>query len=239
MRAPASPTVGTAVMIQSWRRMAFLHWRYPVDVVQPLLPDGLAVQTCDGDAWISLLPFLMDDVRPPRLPALPWLSRFAETNLRTYVHGPDGGTGIFFFSLDAARLPAVVTARVGLGLPYRWSRMTVRVDGDEALYRGRRLLPGPVGAGYRARVRFGPAYREDELGELDHFLTARHRLYSSLFGRLIAVDVQHAPWPLRRADLVELRQDVVQAAGLPAPDSPPVLHASPGVSVRIGPPRAV
>jgi uncharacterized protein len=237
MRAPPAPTVATAVMIQRWRQMSFLHWRFPVDAVQPLLPDGVTVHTFDGAAWVGLLPFLMDDVRPPRVPPLPWLSRFPETNLRTYVRGPDGRTGIWFFSLDAARLPAVAAARLSLGLPYCWSRMSVRADHDALVYRGRRRVPGPTGAGYDVRIRFGAAYREGELGPLDHFLTARYRLYSQLLGRLVAVDVQHPPWPLRRAELLGLRQDLTRAAGLPPPAGPPLLHASPGVQVRIGVPE--
>jgi uncharacterized protein YqjF (DUF2071 family) len=70
MLAPQAPPVHPAVMIQHWPRMTFLHWRYPVEAVQPLLPPGLEVQTFDGDAWVGLLPFLMDRVR---LPPLPWL----------------------------------------------------------------------------------------------------------------------------------------------------------------------
>jgi len=234
MRAPESPKVRTAVMVQHWRSMSFIHWRYPPEAVQALLPQGLQVQTFDGDAWVGMLPFLMDGVRPPWLPPMPWLSRFPETNLRTYVHGPDGGTGIFFFSLDAARLPAVLAARASLNLPYCWSDMMVQDDGSRIGYRGRRRLPGPVGAGYQTRVRVGAPYSEQDLGALDHFLTARYRLYSRVVGRLVAVDVQHPPWPLHRAELQELRQDLTDAAGLPPPASAPLLHASPGVRVRIG-----
>lgn len=237
MRAPPAPTVTTAVMSHRWRQMSFLHWRYPVDAVQPLLPDGLVVHTFDGGAWIGMLPFLMDDVRPPRAPSLPWLSRFPETNLRTYVRGPDGGSGIWFFSLDAARLPAVAAARLSLGLPYCWSDMSLHADDDAMVYRGRRRLPGPPGVGYEVRMRFGAAYAEEQLGPLDHFLTARYRLYSRVRGRLVAVDVQHPPWPLRRAELVELRQDLTRAAGLPTPRGAPLLHASSGVQVRIGVPH--
>jgi hypothetical protein len=226
-------------MIQQWRQMSFLHWRFDPDVVRPLLPDGLSVHTYAGDAWVGLLPFLMDDVRPPWVPPVPWLSRFPETNLRTYVRGPDGGTGIWFFSLDAARLPAVAAARLSLGLPYFWSDMCVRMHGGAALYRGRRRLPGPHGAGYAVQVRFGVAYRAAQLDPLDHFLTARYRLYTRVRGRLVAVEVQHPPWPLHRAELVALRQNLTAAAGLPDPHGAPLLHASPGVRVRIGLPRAV
>ncbi len=239
MHAPQPPRVSTAMMIQRWRWMTFIHWRYLADEIQPLLPPGLTVQTFDGAAWVGLLPFLMDDVRAPRVPAVPWLSRFPETNVRTYVRGPDGATGLFFFSLDAGRLPAVAAARASLGLPYFWSDMTVKADGDTVTYRGRRRAPGPVGTGYDLRVRFGEVYHEDELTAFDHSLTARYRLYSQVLGRLVAVDVEHPPWPLQRAELLDLRQDVVQAAGLRPPDEPPVLHASGGVKARIGLPHVV
>jgi len=50
-----------------------------------------------------------------------------ELNVRTYVHY-NGVPGVWFFSLDAARLPAVFAARATFGLPYYWAQMRVRVD---------------------------------------------------------------------------------------------------------------
>ena len=89
--------------------------------MQRLLPPGLTAETFGGTAWIGLIPFLMEGIRPPVLPAMPWLSRFGEINVRTYVHDDQGRSGIWFFSLDAARLPAVAAARAGYWLPYFWS----------------------------------------------------------------------------------------------------------------------
>lgn len=57
------------VMYHQWNRIAFLHWRYPPEVVLPYLPLGLTADICDGTAWIGLTPFLMDGVRAPGLPA--------------------------------------------------------------------------------------------------------------------------------------------------------------------------
>jgi len=221
-------------MFQDWRMLTFLHWRYPPETVQALLPDGLEVETFDGVAWVGLIPFLMDRVRPRWLPPVPWLSRFPETNVRTYVRGPDGRTGIWFFSLDAARLPAVLAARVGFGLPYYWSEMSVRAMGDAVAYHSRRRWPGLAGALCDAQIELGESLAEDKLGPLDHFLTARFRLYSRVAGQLVAVNADHPPWPLRRAWVSHLRQHLVEAAGLPAPDHEPVAHASPGVRVRVG-----
>jgi uncharacterized protein YqjF (DUF2071 family) len=204
-----------------------------VAAIQRLLPPGVEVETCQGEAWVSLVPFLMDQVRAPGVPALPWLSRFSETNVRTYVRGRDGGSGIWFFSLDATRLPAVVAGRSGFGLPYRWAAMSVRRSGNMIAYRSRRRWPGPSGAYCDAEIEVGEPIADGDLGEVDHFLTARFRLYSVFAGRLVAVDAAHEPWPLHRARLGWLRQDLIEAAGLPGPDGPPLLHASPGVRVRL------
>lgn len=226
------------VMVQSWRHLTFLHWRYPAGEIQDLLPPGVTVETHDGTAWVGLVPFLMAGVRAPGLPPLPWLSRFPETNVRTYVRGPDGRSGIWFFSLDAARLPAVLAGRVGYGLPYCWSDMGVDLyrdgGGPRLVYRCRRRWPSPAGARCDATIRAGEPLTDADLGPLDHFLTARFRLYSVLAGRLVAANAAHKPWPLRRAQVEHLDQDVVQAAGLRTPDHDPLVHASPGVTVRIG-----
>lgn len=221
-------------MVQRLANVTFLHWRYPAAIVQARLPAGMTVDTLEGTAWVSVVPLLMNRIRPPKLPPVPWLSTFPETNLRTYVRGPDGGSGVFFLSLDAARLPAVLAGRAGFGLRYAWSAMSLRRTGDELRYRGRRRWPGPAGAGCDARVRFGEPVPDERLTDLDLFLTARYRLYSRFGGRLVVGAMAHPPWRLRRARLIDLRQDLIQAAGLPGPDHDPLVHAADGVTARIG-----
>jgi uncharacterized protein len=220
-------------MLHQWNHMSFLHWPYRPEVVQRLVPADLEVETIDGQAWIGLLPFRMEDVRLPTLPAVPWASRFPETNVRTYVRGPDGQSAIWFFSLDASRLGAVIAARATYWLRYFWSDMIVEPDGDRVHYRSRRRWPGPRGAHCRATVELGEPFDDGELDRLDYFLTARHVLYSMLANRLAYAHAEHAPWPLIRARLLELDQELIEAAGLPAPQGPALVHHSPGVSVRI------
>ena len=73
-------------MSQTWRRLTFLHWPYEPALVQPLLPPGLVLDTFDSSAWIGLVPFEICNLR-----AIP---HFPETNVRTYVIGPDGFLGV-------------------------------------------------------------------------------------------------------------------------------------------------
>src|SRR6266545_2456497 len=191
MPAPLAPPVPRPVMLQHWRRLTFLHWRYPPAAVQAVLPADLEVETFDGSAWVGLVPFLMDGVRPPGMPPAPWASRFPETNVRTYARGPDGRGAIWFLSLDASRLGAVLAARAGYALPYFWSRMSVEARADRLAYRGRRRWPGPAGAGCDADVELGAPFQPAELGPLDHFLTARYRLWTVARGRLAAAAAEH------------------------------------------------
>ena len=106
------------VMKQKWRDLLFLHWPVPPELLQPLLPPGLTIDTFEGDAYLGLVPFTMRDVRPVWAPAVPWLSHFPECNVRTYVHRGGASPGVWFFSLDAANPVAVMIARTIWKLPY-------------------------------------------------------------------------------------------------------------------------
>jgi uncharacterized protein YqjF (DUF2071 family) len=231
------PTAG-----HRWDDLTFLHWSYAPDVVQSLLPPGLTVETFGGRAWVGLVPFRMTVWRPG-LPVPPWVGRFAETNVRTYVQGPDGRTGVWFLSLDAARAAPVAVARTWFGLPYFWSAMsarwTVAAGGSAVLdYRCRRRAPGPT-ASSRVVVEVGERIAPDDLGPRDHWLTARWGLYAHAPGGLRTVDADHAPWTLHRARALVVDDGLVAATGLPRPAGDPLVHWSPGVEVRIGRQRII
>jgi uncharacterized protein YqjF (DUF2071 family) len=230
--------VQRASMVHWWDELTFLHWRFEPGAVQRLLPRGLTVEPYGGAAWVGLVPFYMR-VGLPQVPSIPWVSRFPETNVRTYVRADDGSTGIWFFSLDAARLGAVITARSTYRLPYFWSKMSVERHGASLSYSCTRRWPGTRGVSSRARIEIGDAYAPDELGSLDHFLTARWRLFSAPRSGLRRAQAFHDPWPLHRARLLELDDGLVAAAGLPTPTDEPLVHHSPSVRVRIGWPARV
>jgi uncharacterized protein YqjF (DUF2071 family) len=215
-------------MQQRWHEISFFHWRCEPALLQDRLPAPLAFDIFDGAAWISLTPFLLQGLRPPLVPRCLGLD-FPETNLRTYVQGPRG-PGVWFFSLDAARLSAVVGARTGYGLPYYRARMEVRITANEVRYISSRNGSANV------HIHIEKGDRIFEPSPLDHFLTARFRLYSRLGSRLITAKVEHPPWLLNRARVLHFEEQLRRAANLP-PEFPFALcHHSPGVDTRIGPP---
>lgn len=236
VRAVCPSPVERPCMVHRWDHITFLHWPYSPDVVQRLLPPGLEVETFDGDAWVGLVPFIMQ-VRPPRVGAIPWLSNFPETNVRTYVKAADGSTGVWFLSLDASRLAAVVTARTTYRLPYFWSQMTAEQDRSTWRYECRRRWPDPRPARSRVHVEIGEPFAPSELGDLDHWLTARWALFSRFPKALWRAQAEHPPWRLRRAQVTELDDQLMRAAGLPDPTSEPLVHHSEGTEVQIGFPR--
>lgn len=225
-------------MLQWWDDLTFLHFRYPVEAVRPLVPEDLEVETADGSAWVSLVPFFLR-VGLPRVRPIPWVSRFAEINVRTYVRSADGVSGVWFFSLDAARLGAVLVARSTYRIPYVWSRVRLEHRDGLVTYTSRRRWPGPRGASTRIVIEPGDSRDPATLTDLDHFLTARWAAFSAPPSGLRHARVAHEPWPLQDARVVELDDHLLTAVGLPPPTGEPIVQSSPGVEVRFGWPRVV
>lgn len=226
-------------MLMRWEDLTFLHWPYDPAVIQRLLPPGLTVDTFNGSGWVSLVPFTMRVVLPGDRWRLPFIDRFPETNVRTYVTAPDGTQGIWFFSLDAGSALATVGGRIGYRLPYMWSAMTVDRGDRTISYTCRRKVPGPRGVTSRVDVEIGDSYPQDDLTELDHWLSARWRLFSVMFGRLWGAMAFHEQWPLQRAALLRFDDELVQASGLPHPSDAPITQFADRVNIRISAPYLI
>lgn len=230
---------GWPVMRQRWAELLFLHWALSPEVLRPLLPPGLTLDTFDGKAYVGLVPFTMTGVRPICAPALPGLSAFHETNVRTYVHREGRDPGVWFFSLDAANAIAAGMARIFWKLPYYFARMTLERDWGCFHYTSERRWPGRGPA--HVRVRYGPegSIRPAEAGTREFFLVERYILYSYSRGRLYSGRIHHLPYPLQRATVTALDETLIAAAGIPRPDGAPLAHFAREVRVHIFPLRPV
>lgn len=221
-----------SVLRQRWTELASFHWPYTPAVVQDLLAPGVTVDTFDGRAWVGLIPFEMRDVQLGPTRPLPWLGRFIEINVRTYVIDSLGRRAVWFYSLDVPRSAIVAVARSVFSLPYCWARAEHGRDGDEHWYRMTRRWPG-AGATADMGFRVGRRIPDVDVSALDHFLTARWALLTARRNGLAYGRVHHRRWPLHEVHDVRVEQTVLTAAGLPAPMGAPHARYSPGVDVEV------
>ena len=225
--------VKRAVMVQQWQDLAYIHWRYPIEEIQSLLPAGVEVDSFDGSAWVGLIPFSMKNIGLPRMPAVPYFGSFPEVNVRTYVRR-NGIPGVWFFSLDVNRFFPALVARVSYFLPYCWGKASNKRTDTTLETEVRRTWPSR--ASTSIRVSIGQPIESPD--ELSVFLSARWGLFSRGIGKGVRyAPVDHETWPLWTAKLESLNDTLLTAAGLSAPVGVPHVMFSPGVSVRIGLPR--
>ncbi len=242
---PTQRPAGRAAGSQRWLELSFLHWRVPADVLRPLIPGELTVDECDGSAWVALVPFRMEGVRPWWSPSVPGVSNFAETNVRTYVHHEGREPGVWFFSLEAANRLAVWVARNFWHLNYQFASMKLTRENDRIRYESSRHWPENTGVGGRVEVTIGDPIEQDgpggpgtaEPGTLEHFLGERYVLYTKHpRGHLIRGRVHHVPYPLKQATSESIEDTLVPAAGIDVAGRPPdhVLFSE-GVHVNVFP----
>jgi uncharacterized protein YqjF (DUF2071 family) len=229
--APTRRPDGRAAGYQRWRDLAFVHWRVPPAALRPLVPDALAIDTFEGDAFVGIVPFTMQGVRPRWAPAVPGISCFHETNVRTYVHRGGADPGVWFFSLDAANRLAVTIARTFWHLPYHHARMTLAAGDGERRYASVRRANGAM---FRATCRPRGAAQAATPGTLEHFLAERYFLYAQRRdGTLRRGQVHHTPYPLQAAELADWDESLLAAAGITRPTDPPLVHFASGVDVEV------
>jgi uncharacterized protein len=213
------------LMGQTWHDLLFAHWAVPPEKLDRLIPEPLELDVRHGSAWLGVTPFVVAGLRGRGMAPLPWLSWFPEVNVRTYV-SYGGRPGIWFFSLDAARLAAVGAARRGYQLPYFHAEMRASRLGEMIVYRSRRRSESGPRAELRAE--YGPSGPRlpVEDGSLERWLTERYCLYVvDERGRPLRADIHHAPWPLQPAEARIERNTMAAGLGLHLDDEP-LLHFS-------------
>jgi uncharacterized protein YqjF (DUF2071 family) len=219
---------------QSWRELLFVHWPVPAAQLRPLVPPSMTIDQFDGSAYVGLVPFVVEAARPVGVPP-PFGLRFLETNVRTYVHLDGREPGVYFFSLNAASLLAVVGARLTFGLPYFWATGEQRRSATTTDYRLRRR--GGRRPGCRVRYRVGAYRGPARPGSLDHFLIERYLLHVQRGPSLWTVRVRHHPYPLYGVTLDVLQDELVAAARIGPLGEGPLIHLASGVDVAISAPH--
>ncbi|WP_427133558.1 YqjF family protein [Pseudarthrobacter sp. S9] len=239
------------IMGQRWTDAVFLHWRIPVGVAARRMPQGVVPDVFDGSAWVGLIGFRLRGAGLGSGPAIPYFGDFNEINVRLYSREPDGTRGVVFLSLDASRLAVVLAARAA-GIPYVWSRTDFRAarPADRGTRDPSIVNPSTVNpstgysvrrfrGGARSNFAVAPAVDDVAADPLSTHLTARFGLHTRFLGRTLYVPNTHTPWPLYRAELTLLEDQLIAAAGIAVVGPPESVLFSPGVHTQFGRPRAL
>lgn len=204
----------------TWANLAFLHWPVPQGDVRGRIPAELELDTFDGTAWLGVTPFEMRDVHLTGMPPVPTAGNFPELNVRTYVRHR-GVAGVYFFSLDAASLVAVVAARGATGLPYYHARMSARAQNTGITYSSSRRAARAPAATFRGRYWPTGDIFASKPGSLEFFLTERYSLFVERGSVVTRLDIEHVPWPLQNGSAEVSVNTMADAAGLALPQQKP------------------
>jgi uncharacterized protein YqjF (DUF2071 family) len=219
-----------SLLAMRWTDVLFAHWPVDPGVVAATLPDGLDVDTYDGDAYLGIVGFRMESIRPRGVPV--GLS-FPELNLRTYVHGEEDG--VYFYNLDADDRLGVALARGLFELPYYRAEMRMDDRSDGIRLRSRRTHRTASAARFDATYRATGGAERVEPESLDAFLTERYRFYTeSDGGHLYRGEISHPPWALSDATLTVRENTLFEANGFEHPAGKPRVRHSPGIDVTAG-----
>ena len=179
---------------QTWEQVLWAHWPVPVPALRASVSDELEIEEHDGSAWLGLVFFRVRALRSRGGLPVPGISSFLQLNVRTYVRGPDGLPGVWFFSIDASSRLAALGVRRIYHMPAFHARMTLdRVEGWQEAECVRIGEPGRVFSG---RYRATGESHEAESGSLEWFLTERYRLFTTNG----SAEIHHDRWLLRKAE---------------------------------------
>ncbi len=205
---------------QEWNNALFFHWQLDPEDLEPFVPKNLEIDLFEGKAWISLVAFTMEKIRPRQLPAFGPVSNFDEINIRTYVkHG--NKSGVYFLSIEAGTRISSFIPRKLSGLPYRYSGMQRKANSyssGNALYGDRFQVNYTVNPGLLSK------------NPIDTWLMERYALFQDQESGLHRFEIHHPEWPAFPLELSTLKIDYPRFNHL-LNSKPQLCHYSAGVKV--------
>jgi uncharacterized protein YqjF (DUF2071 family) len=179
---------------QTWEHIFWAHWAVPLEEIRMRVPDELEIEEHDGSAWLGFMFFRVRALRARGALPVPGISSFLQLNVRTYVRGPDGLPGVWFFSIDASSRLAALGVRRIYRVPAFHARMTLDPVGEWQDVECVRV--GEPGRVFSARYRSTGETFHAETGSLEWFLTERYRLFAAD----AAAEMHHDRWLLSPAE---------------------------------------
>jgi uncharacterized protein YqjF (DUF2071 family) len=214
---------------QDWNNAYFLNAKLDKNILNALLPSGLTLDLFKGDAYISIIPFQMSNLRFRYLPFFKAKS-YNQINIRTYVIR-DGKPGVHFLSIDSSHPSLSQMIKTVCHIPLLDSSINRIDEGLKThLDSNRKGLDLYLNTSRDESKRLNM-----EPGSFEYWIAERYCFYNTQQGQIMRWDIDHKPWPLYPAKIHNLTIEH-GTLNLQAQDFTTKCFYSPGVSTRAWPP---
>jgi len=216
--------IGSWSYYQEWNNAIFLHWKVPSNLLEDLIPKNIVIDKLEGDAWVSLVAFTMENIRPKNLPSISLVSNFHEINVRTYVT-KNSKPGVYFLNIEAQKIISAWMAKSLSGLPYEKATIAREINSNKQSY-----LSENARKKLSLKLNFVVEESIKNKTELDKWLTERYCLYQETQGQLYRYEIHHNEWELKKVRIIGSKVDY-RIGNLSLHTEPDLVHYSPGVQV--------
>lgn len=185
-----------------WLNLVFLNYSVEPELLRPFVPSGTALDSFEGNTYISLVGFRFCETKIFGKVAVPFHSEFDEVNLRFYVRRESDGElrrGVVFIKEIVPKPAIALTARLVYGenyvsLPMN-HKIAVSQDDAEVQYSWKH-----DGAWLSIHAHATEDAKLPADHTLEQFITEHFWGYSRhTSGGTLEYQVTHAPWSVRRA----------------------------------------
>jgi hypothetical protein len=195
-----------AFLTAEWRWLAMINYAIEPDVLQPLVPAGVELDSFEGVTYVSMVGFLFLNTRVLGAP-VPFNGDFEEVNLRFYVRerATEGWRrGVVFVKEIVPKRAIAAVARSVYGEPYVRLPMAHRVEWPLVRYEWR-----VAGRWNALEVRAEGEAAFPTPGSLEEFIGEHYWGYTARRdGGTSAYRVEHVPWRIWRVGECSLECDV-------------------------------
>lgn len=205
---------------QEWNKVVFLHWKISADILEKYIPKDLEIDLYNDKAWVSLVCFDMENIRPKSLPPFAPVSNFHEINLRTYVKKNDK-QGVYFLNIEGSKSISCQIAKILSQLPYKHSTMH-RSNGH---FQSKSKQNND-----NFDLSYSKSHSLKMKTPLDLWLTERYCLYQDYKKSMNTYDIHHIEWPINEIKVKSLFFNYSKFNEL-IQGQPNLMHYSPGVQV--------
>ncbi|CAI8422792.1 MAG: Uncharacterised protein [Formosa sp. Hel3_A1_48] len=205
---------------QEWNDVVFLHYIVNEDLLRTLVPNQLELDKFDGNCWVSVVAFNMEEIHPRLLPSVDTVSNFHELNIRTYVKS-NTKPGVYFLNIEASKALSCVLAQTISKLPYQFAE----IQRKGYCFESRNT---------NANNFFSVAYTIGKIipqkNKLESWLTERYALFQNYKKEIYGFEIHHKAWELHEITLKRLIIDYPKFNSIFL-NPPDAMHYAKGVAV--------